>query len=114
MLMDMTTIRSSRAAQDQPTSAVTREVGVRDLKARLSEYLRAVKGGATIVVTEHGRPVARLVPDVSPSMRERILALAQAGLIVWNGERYAPVKPRLRLRGARTLADLVVEERDRT
>lgn len=37
------------------------EVGVRDLKDRLSEHLRAVKAGEEVVVTEHGRPVARLV-----------------------------------------------------
>ncbi len=33
-----------------------------DLKARLSEYLRAVQAGAEVVVTDRGRPVARLVP----------------------------------------------------
>lgn len=37
-------------------------VGIRDLKARLSEYLDRVRGGEEIVVTDRGRPVARLVP----------------------------------------------------
>ena len=32
------------------------------LKARLSEYLDAVKAGEEILVTDRGRPVARLTP----------------------------------------------------
>ena len=86
---------------------------MRELKARLSEHLRAVKDGVTVIVTEHGRPIARLVPDESLSDRERMLALARAGTLVWNGERYAPSRPRVRVRGDRTLADLIAEERDR-
>ena len=37
-------------------------VGVADLKARLSEYLKRVKTGEEVLVTDRGRPVARLVP----------------------------------------------------
>ena len=32
------------------------------LKARLSQYLAAVKAGEEVIVTERGRPIARLVP----------------------------------------------------
>lgn len=37
-------------------------VGVRDLKARLSDYLSRAARGEEIVVTDRGRPIARLVP----------------------------------------------------
>ncbi|MCB0828067.1 MAG: type II toxin-antitoxin system prevent-host-death family antitoxin [Solirubrobacterales bacterium] len=37
-------------------------VGVRDLRDNLSRHLTAVKGGEEVVVTDHGRPVAKLVP----------------------------------------------------
>ena len=40
-------------------------VGVARLKASLSAYLARVKAGEVIVVTEHGRPIARLVPAPS-------------------------------------------------
>lgn len=40
-------------------------VGVRVLKNRLSEYLRRVKAGERIVVTERGVPVAELRPPES-------------------------------------------------
>jgi prevent-host-death family protein len=87
-------------------------VGIRELKAKLSECVRAVKEGATVIVTEHGRPVARLVPEPD-SLRARMLALARAGDIVWNGQPFKPAGPVARVRGSRTLADLIVEERDR-
>src|SRR5688500_18828583 len=37
-------------------------VGVRELRENLSVYLDRVKAGETLVVTEHGEPVARLAP----------------------------------------------------
>jgi prevent-host-death family protein len=38
------------------------DVGVRELKQRLSEYLRLVESGATIRVTDRGVPKAVLMP----------------------------------------------------
>jgi prevent-host-death family protein len=37
-------------------------VRITDLKARLSEYLRAVRRGRTLTVLDRDRPVARIVP----------------------------------------------------
>jgi prevent-host-death family protein len=37
-------------------------VGVRELRQNLSVYLRRVRAGETLEVTEHGHPVARLAP----------------------------------------------------
>lgn len=37
-------------------------VGVRELRQNLSKYLDRVKAGEDLVVTEHGREVARLLP----------------------------------------------------
>ncbi|MFN0029153.1 MAG: type II toxin-antitoxin system Phd/YefM family antitoxin [Acidimicrobiales bacterium] len=38
------------------------EVGVRELKQQLSRYLDLVEAGAELIVTDRGRPKARLVP----------------------------------------------------
>ena len=38
-------------------------VGVRELRQNLSKHLAEVKGGQTLLVTERGREVARLVPS---------------------------------------------------
>ena len=56
-------------------------VSVSLLKARLSEFLRVVKGGEEIVVTERGIPIARLAPlDVSHRLDARLQRLVEAGL----------------------------------
>lgn len=39
-----------------------RSASVSKLKASLSEYLRAVKGGEEVIITERDKPVASLVP----------------------------------------------------
>lgn len=38
------------------------EVGIRELKARLSEYVERAAEGETIMVTSRGRRVAQLIP----------------------------------------------------
>lgn len=43
-------------------ASARRVVGARELKTRLGKYLRAVRSGTTITVTERGVPVARLSP----------------------------------------------------
>ncbi len=37
-------------------------VGVRELRQNASRVLQRVKAGETVEITEHGRPVARLMP----------------------------------------------------
>ena len=37
-------------------------VGIRELKSRLTRYLRQTKQGEEIVVTERGKPIALLTP----------------------------------------------------
>ncbi len=38
------------------------DIGIRELKAHLSEYVGRAADGEAIVVTDRGRPVARLLP----------------------------------------------------
>lgn len=37
-------------------------IGTAELKAHLSEYLHAVRGGETIIVLDRREPIARIVP----------------------------------------------------
>ena len=85
-------------------------VGIRELKSRLSEYLRRVRAGETVVITDRGQPVGRIVPIAQP-LADRLEAMAQAGLILWSGRKLAPMAPVARTRGDRTVADLLVEDR---
>lgn len=62
-------------------------VGVEELRARLSEYLRLAKAGEVILVTEHNEVVAELrsarrqVPLASDRFEETLEVLAAAGEI---------------------------------
>ena len=62
--------------------------GVAELKARLSQYLDRVRAGQEVVVTDRGRPVAKLVPigreEAKESRRERLL---RDGLLVGGNGR---------------------------
>jgi prevent-host-death family protein len=86
-------------------------VGVRDLKARLSEYLRQVRQGTIVIITDHGRPVVRLTPVDQP-LEEQLKALQNAGLVTWNGQKLKPVKPAAVNRGEQQVSDILVEMRE--
>lgn len=85
-------------------------VGVRELKTQLSAYLRKVKKGQTVLITEHGRVVGRLMP-ASASLEERAEALKRAGIAQWNGRRLKPLRRVARVRGQKTVAELLLDDR---
>lgn len=86
-------------------------VGTRELKTRLSEYMRRVKAGETITVTEHGKTIGQIIP-VKPTVEERIRAMVAAGQAEWNGQMLKPYRPKAVNRGPRQLSDLIVEDRE--
>jgi prevent-host-death family protein len=56
-------------------------VPVAELKASLSSYLRRVKAGEDVIVTERGRPIARLTPAGTTGWPAHLEAMAAQGLI---------------------------------
>ena len=85
------------------------------LKAQLSRYLHAVKGGEEVIVTERGRPIARLSPLDPTSVPE-----GRAAELVRQGRMRAPVQPGSELPGGARPADpkgrslaILLEERAR-
>lgn len=49
-------------------------VGVRELRDSLSRHLAEVQAGRSITVTDHGRPVARIVPIDEHTTLDRLIA----------------------------------------
>ena len=47
------------------------EVGIAELKARLSEHLRSVRNGGTLTVLDRDTPIARIVPYTAPPLEIR-------------------------------------------
>ena len=55
---------------------------ISELKARLSEYLNKVKAGAEVLITDRGKPVARLVPvHRAATLKESLKKMEKQGLI---------------------------------
>ncbi len=73
-------------------------------------YLRRVQAGATIIITDQGKPIGRSVP-MKPSLETQVQELNKAGLLAWSGRRLAR-RTLARTRGRKTVADLLVEDRD--
>ena len=63
-----------------------KKVGVKEFKTRLSEYLRKVQRGETVLVTDRGRVVAEVRPPGSTSTAKssvdlRLLEAVDRGLV---------------------------------
>ncbi len=84
------------------------EVGVRELRNALSGYLRRVRSGETILVTDRGAPVARLIPAGIPESIARLIA---EGRVTWSGETFRPPRRRITLEPGPPLSDYIAEDR---
>jgi prevent-host-death family protein len=86
-------------------------VGIRQLKANLSGYMGQVKAGQTVVITERGKPIGRIIPE-APAVSARLQALVAAGLAEWSGEQLSPRHPTVVNRSEKLVSELVVEMRE--
>ena len=50
------------------------DIGIRELRDGLSRYLAMVRKGRTLTVTDHGKPIARIVPVQQPTTLEQLIA----------------------------------------
>jgi prevent-host-death family protein len=86
-------------------------VGIREIKSHLSAYLRRVKAGQIITITNHGKAVGQIVP-IKPLVEERIQSMVATGLADWNGQKLGPYQPVVKNRGERPLSGLVTKDRE--
>lgn len=84
--------------------------GIRHLKAKLSAYLKEVQKGNSIVITDHGKKVAQIIPIVSDPHWEKVQGLVQKGLLHWSGGKPLGSRTRLSMKG-RPLSETLLEDR---
>ena len=92
------------------------EVAVRDLKDRLSEFLRRAQAGEEILVTSHGRPIVRMI-GIDQSASGEADAVARLRALPWVRAGGGPVVPmpspiRPAGPGEPLLSDLLIEDRE--
>jgi len=92
----------------------TERVGVRELRQNLSVYLRRVKEGETLEVTEHGQPVALLTPVRVKEMGilDRMIAEGRATPAKGNLMEWLAANPPLPVGDGPTLTQILLEMRE--
>lgn len=86
------------------------EAGIRRLKSHLSEYIRRVRRGESLVITDRGTPVALLTP-IRSSMSSEIEALLESGSASWQRGKPGGARTPPAVRGADTVSSFVSEDR---
>ncbi len=91
-------------------------VGLRELKNRLSEYIRQVRSGEGVLVTDRGEVVAELIPPgkatTDSSAPSGLLVLARKGLLTLGSQNDSSLYPALpHLPQQHRAAQLLDEER---
>ena len=107
-----TTSKKTKKARESEKSADstinTQSVGVRELRQSASKILDQVKDGVVFEITEHGVPVARLVP-ITKSLYEEYIA---AGLIIPAENPITHFEmPTFKLKGKKTSTEVLMEMR---
>ncbi len=84
-------------------------VGIRELKAHLSHYVRLARQGERVIVTDRGREVAELraVTPLHPGLKE----LIDSGVVKWSGGKPSAFPHPIKIRGG-PISDTVLELRD--
>src|SRR3972149_3720077 len=93
-------------------------VGLREMKNRLSEYVRLVRTGQAVVVTGRGRVVAELRPPgqvpLGTKIDPAVARLVDRGLLIPGAPNTPRVYPRLpRLLRSHTSAEVLAADRGR-
>jgi prevent-host-death family protein len=85
-------------------------IGVRHLKAHLSQCLRRVAAGERLLVTDRGRAVASLAPVEQRPSVDWAHAMVAAGHARWSGGKPTGLATRIPSRG-KTASRMVIEDR---
>lgn len=86
-------------------------VGIRDLKAHLSRYLKRVRSGGRLMVTERGRSIATISPAETRADVAWAHRLVTEGRAHWSGGKPAGNPRPPRPAAGRTVSDAVLEDR---
>ena len=85
-------------------------VGVRELKGQLSRYLKRVKNGERLAITERGKLIAVLSAPAATGAAQEVETMLREGIASWDGGKPAGA-PRPKKIAGRSVADMVLEER---
>ncbi len=88
-------------------------VGIKELKNSLSRYLASVKNGEEIIITERGKPFARIISEkpTRVSFHEALKPLILEGIVSMPGKDVDRDVRMPREVPGKSVSDMVVEDR---
>lgn len=88
-------------------------IGIAGLKTNLRKYIARVKKGEAIIITDHGKPVARLVPEEPQDkpLQQKLQGLARVGAVLLpEGVPSKSLRKPPAIRG-KIVSEMVIEDR---
>jgi len=89
------------------------EVGIKEAKNNLSRFLKRVKAGEEIIITERGKPIARIVRENSatPSLYSTLAPLVHKGLVQMPSRNVRDLSANPVSAPGKSASDMVLEDR---
>jgi prevent-host-death family protein len=85
-------------------------VGIRELKNKLSEYIKKVDLGETIIVTHRNKDIAMIEP-IEPFDYKEIYPLIKEKKVIWNGSKPGNINKPIKTKTTKKISDFVIEDR---
>ena len=85
-------------------------IGIRELKENLSRYMKRVRTGEKIIVTDRKKEVAVIIPLEKKDKEEKLYQLIQRKMASWNGGKPGGALSRIASKG-KSISDAVIEDR---
>ena len=84
--------------------------GIRDLKNKLSYYLREVKKGEKVLITDRDQVIATILPVERGEEDSKLLSLVKEGFAAWRGGKPTGSHHPVKIKG-KTVSEIVLEDR---
>ena len=84
--------------------------GIRDLKNKLSYYLREVKKGEKVLITDRDQVIATILPVERGEEDSKLLSLVKEGFAAWKGGKPTGSHRPVKIEG-KPVSEIVLEDR---
>ena len=85
-------------------------VGIRELKENISHYMKRVKTGERIIITDRKKEIAIIMPLENKATEEKINQLIRTGKARWSGSKPEGMTTRIVIKGE-SVSSAVIEDR---
>lgn len=87
--------------------------GIKEIKNNLSRFLVRVKAGEEVMITERGKPIARIIKENSKNLaiRTALAPLMEKGLVVLPGRSLKKDRLSCYEAAGKLVSEMVVEDR---